>query len=290
MVQEKKQEKTQDKTEDKTKAVRLWGVSALEKILVSTKELLNRNVLDFAVRWIFRIGHIGLLSAAALGFLFSLVVAIRLDSFSAFLYGIAWVVLVLVVQYVAHRFAATGDSLIENNPSSLSSKAFLDCLGLLAVIGGLIALVLGTVRSIQGAGIRFILVGAALFILLELFAIVAFNPDTISTATGGKNSAGQEAIGIIVLFIKGFMRLVPILFGIGIAAGFVLLAIDAFGIFGSEYRLLAGWKRAIYTGRIIVFSGLAPFLSYIGFVVAYLAVDVVRAILATPEKIEALKR
>ena len=286
MVQEKKQ----DKTEDKTKAVRLWGVAVLEKILTSTKDLLNRNVLDFAVRWIFRIGHIGLLAAAALGFLFSLIVAIRLDSFSAFLYGIAWVVLVLVVQYAAHRFAATGDSLIENNPSSLTSKAFLDCLGLLSVIGGLIAFVLGAIRSIQGSGIRFILAGTALFILLELFAIVVFNPETVSTETGGKNSAGQEAIGIIVLFIKGFMRLVPILFGIGIAAGFVLLAIDAFGIFGSEYRLLAGWKRAIYTGRIIVFSGLAPFLSYIGFVVAYLAVDVVRAILATPEKIEALKR
>jgi len=284
------QEKKQDKTQDKTKAVRLWGVAALEKVLVSTKELLNRNILDFALRWIFRIGHIGLLAAAALGFLFSLIVAIRLDSFSAFLYGIAWVVLVLVVQYAAHRFAATGDSLIENNPSSLTSKAFLDCLGLLSVIGGLIAFVLGAIRSIQGSGIRFILAGTALFILLELFAIVVFNPETVSTETGGKNSAGQEAIGIIVLFIKGFMRLVPILFGIGIAAGFVLLAIDAFGIFGSEYRLLADWKRAMYTGRIIVFSGLVPFLSYIGFVIAYLAVDVVRAILATPEKIEALRK
>lgn len=286
MVQEKKQ----DKTQDKTKAVRLWGVAVLEKVLVSTKDLLNRKVLDFAVRWIFRIGHVGLLAAAALGFLFSLIVAIRLDSFSAFLYGIAWVVLVLVIQYVAHRFAATGDSLIENNPSSLTSKAFLDCLGLLSVIGGLIAIVLGAIRSIQGAGIRFILAGTALFILLELFAIVVFNPETVSTETGGKNSAGQEAIGIIVLFIKSFMRLVPILFGIGIAAGFVLLAIDAFGIFGSEYRLLADWKRAWYTGRIIVLSGLVPFLSYIGFVIAYLAVDVIRAILATPEKIEALRK
>lgn len=162
--------------------------------------------------------------------------------------------------------------------------------GLLSVIAGCIAIALGAVRSIQGAGIRFVLFGAALFILLELFAIVAFNPETVSTETGGKHSAGQEAIGIIVLFIKGFMRLVPILFGIGIVAGLVLLAIDAFGIFGSEYRLLAGWRRALYTGRIIVVSGLVPFLSYVGFVVAYLAVDVVRAILAIPEKIEALRK
>jgi len=282
MVQEKKQ--------DKTQAARLWGVAVLEKVLAAAKSLLNRKVLDFAVRWVFRVGHIGLLAAAALGLLFSLIVAIRLDSFSAFLYGVAWVAVVFIIQYIAHRFAAAGDALIGTNPSALSSKAFLDCLGLLSVIGGLIALALGSIRSIQGAGLRFVLVGAALFVLLELFAIVVFNPETVSTETGGKISAGQEAIGIIVLFIKGVMRLVPILFGIGIAAGFVLLAVDAFGIFGSEYGLLAAWRRGLQTGRTIVAAGLVPFLSYIGFVVAYLAVDVIRAILATPEKIEALRK
>ena len=280
----------QEKKQDKTEAARVWGVAVLEKVLAALKGLLSKSVLDFASRWLFRAGHVGLLAAAALGLLFSLVVAIRLDSFTAFLYGAAWVAVAFIIQYVAHRFAAAGDALIANNPSALSSKAFLDCLGLLSVIGGLLALVLGSIRSIQGAGLRFVLVGAGLFVLLELFAVVVFNPETVSTETGGKISAGQEAIGIIVLFVKGVMRLVPILFGVGIAAGFVLLAVDAFGIFGSEYRLLASWRRGLHTGRIVVASGLIPFLSYVGFVAAYLAVDVVRAILAVPEKIEALKK
>jgi hypothetical protein len=252
--------------------------------------LLSKGILDFATRWLFRIGHVGLLAAAALGILFSLAVAIRLDSFSAFLYGAAWVAVVLIVQYVAHRFAAAGETLIANNPSALSSKAFLDCLGLLAVLAGLIAVALGAIRSIQGAGLRFVLVGGGLFVLLELFAVIVFNPETVSTETGGKTSAGQEAIGIIVLFVKGVMRLVPILFGVGVVAGLVLLAVDAFGVFGSEYRLVASWRQGLRTARLVVASGLAPLLSYVGFVVAYLAVDVVRAILATPEKIEALRK
>lgn len=284
------QEKKPDTSKDKTEAARVWGIAVLEKTLAATRGLLTKSVLGFANRWLYRIGQVGLLAAAALGLVFSLIVAIRLDSFTAFLYGAAWVAVVLIVQYVAHRFAAAGEALIANNPSALSSKAFLDCLGLLAVVAGLIALVLGAIRSIQGAGLRYVLVGGGLFVLLELFAIVVFNPDTVSTETGGKISAGQEAIGIIVLFVKGVMRLVPILFGIGIIAGFILLAVDAVGMFGSEYRLLASWRRGVQAGRVIVASGLVPFLGYLGFVSAYLAVDVVRAILAVPEKLEALKK
>ncbi|MBN2207664.1 MAG: hypothetical protein JW742_09695, partial [Candidatus Aminicenantes bacterium] len=287
---DKSQDKARNGAEVKPRGEGIWGVGILEKVLAAVKGLLTKGVLDFATVWLSRVGHLGLLAAAALGLIFSLIVAIRLDSFMAFLYGLAWVVLLFIVQYVAHRFVSAGESLIANNPSALSSQAVLDCLGLLAALAGLIALTLGAVRSIQGAGVRFVLFGAALFVLLELFAAAVFNPETISTETGGRQSAGREAIGIIVLFVKGAMRLVPVLFGIGIAAGFVLLAVDAFGIFGSEFRILAGWRRAIVTGRTIVASGLVPFLGYVGFVFAYLAVDVVRAILAVPEKLDALKK
>jgi hypothetical protein len=289
----KKEETKPKKDESKPKKTgkvfdHLFGVDFLEKIITWAKGLLNEKVLNFSIDWTTKIGHYALIASALLGILFALLVAIRLNSFFAFLFGFAWVLLVLVIQFTAHRFVKAGDTLIKNNPSTLSSIAFLDCLGFLSLIGAVIVLVIGIVRAVQGGGIWFFLMGAASFVLLILFALIAFNPATINKSVGKKTSAGQEAIGIIVFFLKGVMRLVPILFGVGITVGLILLVIDFTGVFGSESQLAAAWTRAPHTVGTIALFGLLPFLSYIAFVIFYLAIDIIRAILALPGKLDEL--
>lgn len=266
----------------------LFGVDFLEKFILWAKGLLNEKVLQFSLDWMTKIGHFALIAAAVLGLLFSLLVAIRLNSFFAFLYGFAWILLVFVIQFTAHRFVKAGDTLIKNNPSTLSSKAFLDCLGFLSLIGAIIFFVVGIVRAVQGGGIWIFLMGTAAFILLILFALIAFNPKTINKTVGKNTSAGQEAIGIIVFFLKGVMRLVPILFGVGIAVGLTLLVVDFIGVFGTEARLAASWENVSKTAGTIALFGLLPLISYIAFVIYYLAIDIIRAILALPGKLDEL--
>lgn len=289
----KKEEAKPKKDKSKPKKTRkvfdhLFGVDFLEKIIKWAKGLLNEKVLHFSIDWTTKIGHYALIASAFLGILFALLVAIRLNSFFAFLYGFAWVVLVFVIQFTAHRFVTAGDTLIKNNPSTLSSIAFLDSLGFLSLIGAVIVLVTGIVRAVQGGGFWFFLMGAASFVLLVLFALIAFNPATINKSVGKKTSAGQEAIGIVVFFLKGIMRLVPILFGVGITVGLILLVIDFTGVFGSESQLTAAWNNAPKTAGTIILFGLLPFLSYIAFVIYYLAIDIIRAILALPGKLDEL--
>ncbi|MBN1271665.1 MAG: hypothetical protein JXB26_05285 [Candidatus Aminicenantes bacterium] len=268
----------------------LFGVDILEKFVTFSKDTLSPKVLDFSIKWLLKIGHYALIAAAALGFLFTFIYAVRVNSFFAFLYGIAWIVLVFVIQYTAHRFSTAGEKLINNNPSSMSSKAFLDCFGFLAVIGGLIVLVVGILQTIRGAGFNNLFMGIGFFVLLEFLALVAFHPQTVTTNIIKETTAGQEAIGIIVFFLKGLMKLVPIVFGVGIAVGFVLLFIDFIGIFGNEFRVASSWLSGQNSARTILYVGLIPFLSYLFFVLSYLAVDVIRSILATPIKIEELKK
>lgn len=268
----------------------LFAFGFLEKFVDFIKGKLTEKVLDFSTDWLLKLGHYGMIAAAGLGFIFALVVAIRLDSFSAFLYGLAWIVLVFVVQYTAVRFSTAGVKLVENNPASLSSKAFLDCFGFLAFIFGLIVFVFSIIWAIRGAGLSYFFIGLGVFILLEFLALVAFHPETASTKIVKEASAGQDALGIIVFYLKGVIKLIPIIFGIGILVATFLLFIDFIGVFGDKFKVESAWANGMNQAWQILLIGLLPFLSYLFFLMYYLAVDVIRSILAVPGKLDELKK
>lgn len=268
----------------------LFGFRILERFVDFIREKLTEKVLDFSTEWILKFGHYGMIAAAGLGFIFALIVAIRLDSFSVFLYGLAWIILVFVVQYTAVRFSTAGIKLVENNPAALSSKAFLDCFGFLSFIGGLIVLIVSIIWTIRGAGLSNLFIGLGIFVLLEFLALVAFHPETTSTKIVKETSAGQEALGIIVFYLKGVMRLIPIIFGVGILVATVLLFIDFIGVFGDRFKVESAWANGIDQAWQILLIGLLPFLSYLFFLLYYLVVDVIRSILAVPSKLDELKK
>ncbi len=259
----------------------LMMVNLLEKVVSFFRAKLTVELLEFAVTWLYKIGHFGLLFAAGLGFLFTMVYAIKFNSFYAFLMGIAWVILVFVVQYTAHRFSDAGVGLIRNNPTTLSSRAFLDCFGFLTLIGGVVVLIMALVTAIRVDSFAEFLYGLGVFLFLEFMALISFNPSVVSVVVTEGTSAGQEAIGIITFFGKGLMRLIPIFFGVGVAIGTVLLFISFIKLFGDSAMQAFGMgnENAMY----ILFSGLLPFASYIFFVLYYLLIDMIRAILTIPE-------
>lgn len=261
----------------------LFAVKLLEKLVEVFKGLLTSKLLDFCKKWLEVIGHFGIIAAAALGFLFTLVFAIRTNQFDAFLYGIAWVLVIFVAQYTAHKFLPKGDDLIKNNPTQLTSKTFLDCFGFLILIGGLVMLILGIVKAIKYGFISPFLEGLAQFVFMEFLALISFNPKEVEIGIDKNNTAGQEAIGIATFFIKAFMRLVPIFFGIGVVLGTVLMLISFFGLFGAN----PGWafQKGMMNAQQILSASLLPFISYLIFVVFYLAIDIIRAILSIPGKL-----
>jgi hypothetical protein len=265
-------------------------VKLLEKLVNFFKGLMTAKVLDFSIKWGRKIGHFGLIAAAGLGFLFAFIYAIRINKFDAFLIAIIWLILVFVVQYTAHKFSGAGETLIKNNPSSLSSKAFLDCFGFLALIGGVVVFIVHTIWAIQGIGIETFFVGLGVFVFLEFAAMVAFNHETVAVSIVDETSAGQEAIGIVTFFLKGLLKLVPIFFGVGIVILTVLLFIDFIGVFGNDFKVASSWISGQMTGRSILLVGLLPLISYILFVIFYLSVDLIRAILAIPKKLDNLKK
>jgi len=268
----------------------LLVVGWLEKVNEFAQQRLTETLLQFCTKWLSRLGHYGLMSAAALGFLLAAVYAIRFNTFTPFLLGLVWVLLVFVVQYTAVKFADAGATLIDSNPTSLSSKAFLDCLAFLSMIGGIVVLVVMTIQAIQSNAIYPFLIGLGIFVLLELLALLAYHPALVTVSVVRETTAGQEAIGIVTFFLKGLLKLVPIFFGVGVLIATVLLLIDFFKIFGEEYQAAMAWSGANVKAGQILYAGLLPFLSYIVFVLLYLVVDLIQAILSIPGKLDRLNK
>lgn len=268
----------------------LFGVRILEKIYTWLAGLLNEKVLDFSITWAGRIGHWALVAAAGLGFLFSLIFAIRVNKFDSFLFGIGWFLLVFVIQFTAQRFLGAGETLIRNNPSRLASRAFLECVAFLAAIFGVVVLISSIITAVRVGSLLPFLSGLGGFVFLEFLAMVTFHPQTITMEVVEETSAGQEALGIVTYALKAVMRLVPIVFGLGVLIFTIYIFIDGIGLFGNEMRTVSAWmKIQIHAPQVIVFA-ILPFLSYILFALFYLIVDIFRAILVLPEKLDKLSK
>ncbi len=258
----------------------LFAVNLLEKLIGAIRKLMTANLLEFCSTWLGRLGHIGIIVAAGLGFLFSFIFAMRSNNFQAFLYGLAWVLLIFVIQLTAHKFSTAAEKQIQDNPSTVSSRAFLDCFAFLVLIGGILALIMSIVRAVRLKSFEEFLMGLGMFVFLEFVALVAFNPKEVTVEVVEGNSAGQEAIGIMAFIIKTFTKLIPILFGAGVILFTVMMFVDFFSLFGDNYGF--AMSSATQNAMYIAGSALLPFLGYLFFVLAYLLLDIIRAILSIP--------
>lgn len=279
---------TKAKTKKGEMTGHLFGVRLVEKLIGFLRKTFSEKVLNFTLKWALIVGHFGLVVAAILGFLFAMIYAIRVNDFYAFLIGIAWFLLVFVIQYIATRFSDAGEKLIKNNPTSLASKAFLDSVAFLSFIAGLVVFIFSLIGLIRTGDLNNFLVGLGVAVFLGFIAFVSFNYKTITIEIVKETSAGGEAIGIITFFIKGLMKLVPLFFGVGIAIGTISLFINSIGLF-SDAKIHSAWISGNANAMFVLNAGLLPFVAYVIFVIYYLVIDIIRAILSIPEKLDKLK-
>ncbi len=266
-----------------------WVFNLIVKFVDVMRNVLSEKLFKFLKKWLLILGNCGFYVASALAFLIGLIAAIRTESFGVFATGFGYAIGFFVLQYVAVKFANAGDKLIENNKTGLASAAFLDSIGLLFMIGGALILLFNSYLAIKQGAFSPFLEGIAAFIVFELFALLALNPKTVTLEVVPGTSAGQEAIGIVTFFLKSFMKLVPIIYGVGIIVTTILMFIHSFGLF-KEGRMTFAWLRVTGDFQTIAIIALLPLLAYIIFAFVFLAIDVIRAILSIPSKLDKLAK
>jgi len=255
-------------------------------------EALRRGVTEGGLATTDRIarqaGHLAYMAAAVIVVLAFLILGIRADSFEVFFTGLLILLPVAVAaHYLAALFLDAGSALLRKSPSELSSPAVLAFFALVFLAGALYCFAMALYGVIRGGpfldfGIR---MGEAA--VLFYACGIALNPSTVNVHAGTDLSAGEEALGIAMFLVKLPARLVPFLFGVGSLVGLCAAIYLLYLVFAREPALV--FHPAYEIAHWVLGVALIPFLVYVGFTVAYLAVELLRAILRTPGRIEALR-
>jgi hypothetical protein len=269
----------------------------LDKFLISVKygdqfmafyrRLFSLGRFERVEALLIQAGHIGLLAVAALGLLAGILIAIKTNTLSNLLFGLAWVPLVLVLQYVAAKFVLAGRVLLRTSPGGLSSRAFLDCIGMIGFLLGVVFFILGIFNGIHGESWAIFALGSGMLAVASFFLVLTLNPGMLNIAIRDYSNAGEEALGILTFFMKVFLRLVPLAYGMGVMVAAILMVVNEVQILKGNIGDFMEMGGSLF---LTIYAALLPFVAYLVFILYYLGIDVLRAILSLPRKLDELSR
>ncbi len=257
------------------------GIAFIDRILDWAKKTFPPESFESLSNWFAKYGHGGLVCAQVLTIVYFTAVAIASGVWPLFFRGIGYAALLLILQYTADKFLSAGDSLIKSSPSRLGSEAFLNCLALVAEAVGIVVLV----ASIAQRSWSQFIIGLGFWAICDAIAYIAINPELANIKVSKNTAAGEEAIGILSFVVKAVVRIVPFAFGVGALIGSVAILVATIGVIFKGEEAIGGNPV-----HFVLMCALLPFASYILFAVYHLIIDVLRAILVIPGKLDKLNK
>ncbi len=206
------------------------------------------------------------------------------------------------LQYVAGRLCDVLEQLNRTTNSNLSSTAFPDCCALMnlamavaAIVGSLVVAVGLVMHSLILPGVATLVAGAVAFFICGYLAIVCVNLAALNISITPEVRAGEEAIGVATYSLKVFLRLVPVAFGAGVICGVVMLGYACYQVIAGEpaasgaiAALMPSESIADGAGYTLLWSAALPLAAYLLFLLYCLLIEVCRAFLILPGKIDKL--
>jgi hypothetical protein len=233
-------------------------------------------------------GHLAYIAAAAVLMLTYLILGVRLNSFSLVFGGLLLLpALAILLHYVAALFLDAGASLLRKSPSELSSPAILTFFVLAFFAGGVFCFFWGLYQLILGGTLLTFGLWLGHAVVLLYACAIALNAATVNVHPGNGLSAGEEALGIAMFLLKVPVRLVPFLFGVGAVVGLCAAVYALYLAIASEPIFVVDDVHTI-AHRVLAVA-LLPLVTYVGFAVSALLVEVLRAVLRLPGKIDHLR-
>lgn len=269
-------------------ASRSRGGHPLGGLLGFLRSMFPASMLSGVARVLAVIGHWALVFTAVAWLCLAVFVAIKESAFGVLVHAIGLSLLVLVVQYSAYRAVGAADRLVKASPSVLSSTMLPDSLSLL--LAGLgVMLGLGLLNdALATSSWQTLLIGMGTFACFEYIACVAANVEGLNIAIDEKCSVGNEGIGVLALFLKLLIRIVPVAYGAGTATMAVVLVIQGVRLMNESSGTAFAYVSMVRLLSTILGLGLLPLGAYVVYLVYFVTVDFVRATLAIPGKLAAL--
>jgi len=270
------------------------GDHLFDSLLDALRSQFTTKFIDSTTRVFVACGNFGLFAVMGLVLLFWLIVAIKTEEFGGMVAALIVFLVLAVLQYVGNRFCRALDRLNRTTSGQIQSQAFPDSFALINVVAGVGVLLWLTIGAIQSEVYTGILFGLAIFVICQYLAFISLNLGCLNISVVEQADAGEESIGVLSFLLKALSRLVPVAYGAGVVYAGLLLLYALYQVFAGDdpepVRLMRGARTADSAGFWAIRFALLPFLGYLIFLVYYLGVAVVRAILSIPGKLDALAR
>ena len=251
----------------------------IDQKLEQLRLILTIKLFEKVERFSVVVAEIATPLAAVIGSMIALVLAIKTDSFQIFLVSFAWILSLVICYYIGGKLQNACQKTLESNPSSIGNQEYLDVVTLLNLVGAVGSLLLGIYFAIKLSYFQASIIGLGVALLFTYSEWLTLQPVLLTTYVQESSSAGLDAIAILVLANKIYLRANKIIFGLLTAIGTVLLVQALFNSFGKPDEILMGGFQG-FLGFILVIAGLtAPFACYVLFVFSYMLLDVLRAML-----------
>jgi len=248
------------------------------------------------------VGNYAVLAGIAFALIHAIIAAVRHKSLLVFVIGVCVALAIVVAHYAAGRFMDSSDKIIAGTPGRVSSKAFLECAGLFLLLGAIGMFAGGIYTSIRLSSAVPLISAIVIAPLLALAATIALNPGSVGIETGEAVSAGEEAIGLLSFCLKIWLKLVPALFCLLALAGCVVTVwgyfnqnVGSAGISGISSPVpLPFISQFMVSGMagpsLVLYACVTPIIVYLSFIFWNLGLDLARAILSIPGKLDSLRR
>jgi hypothetical protein len=259
----------------------------LDGLLSAAGDLFNAAILRSMSTGLVMLGGFVLLGCVVLNLVLKIMDAAKFEQYSLILPALSTALLLVGLQYVGSKLCPRIRELIESTPSTIASTTFLNCLAIVLLSFGFVFLVNFMVNGIRGEVWGLISLGIALFVIFEFAAGITLHPRVMSIEVRKQNiPAGEEALQILYFLMKLLAQVIPVVYGMMILVGAERL-VWALIYFLKENAYQYGFadRQASF---YLMLGGLTPLVGYVYFVVYHLVIDIMRALLSLPGKLDVL--
>lgn len=240
----------------------------------------GRKIIEFAPNATIYIGF-ACYGLALFCLTFGIVQSIHFRALSFLWTGLGLAAASLVAPFFAEKLIGGTYQTIRSFATKLPSMNFLHSLAALFLILAIAALLAGFAVG----QVMTILIGAGVSVLSGIIAVLTLSPDSLSiTIEPAQTSPAEELIAVLTCFLKAIVSLISYVWGVLVLIAFIMAIRALFT--GNPFDALA---NGMILTLFVVAVTLLPLASYL-FVLLYLfTIDVVRSILAIPDKLDQLK-
>ena len=230
------------------------------------------------------LGDALLVVAQALALIVSIVAAIKCKEWVYPFYGIAMAGLLLALQYAASRFLEITDAYVNGWRSRIGVGLLSPCLAWVMVIVGFLLVLGGFMQGVRADYWQAFWKAIGACAALDVLAWALVHPGMANVGVENEVRGPAEALDLLALLVKVCLRIVPLVFGLGMIAGVIWMVTGMVRIIRME-----DVSSAMGAYFFIAGTALLPLASLLVAFSVRLNLGIAEAILSVPGKIDALR-